>query len=82
MKIKVTKVVFEEKQKEFDLPFPIYLEEFKSIKPEALINKISKYDWPEDKKDVYQALCTEIRTWATENTNKEEDFDESSRQIL
>ena len=51
MKIKVTKVVFDEKQKEFDLPFPVYFEEFKP----------------------------EIRIWAAENSNKEDETDESSR---
>ena len=81
MKIKITKVGFEDKQKEFDLPFPLYLEEGKPIKPEALINMISKYEWPKEKQEEYKTLCEMLRA-LNKGITAEDETDESSRQIF
>ena len=83
MKIEVTKVVFEEKRKEFDLPFPIYLEEAKPVKPEVVINMISKYDWPKEKQEEYKTLCEMLRAYdRAREIVVEDETDESSGQIL
>ncbi len=47
--------------KTITLPYPIYLDETELGNAEIIIEKISKYDWPQKRQAEYNSLCQQIR---------------------
>jgi len=76
--MKISRIVFESEQKEFELPFPIYINTYASITADRLITKITKYDWPKERQGELKTLCEMIRKWSGRYI-QEEETDESSR---
>ena len=76
--MKISRIVFESEQKEFELPFPIYIKDNTAIKADSLIAKITKYIWPCDRQEELKTLCEMLRKWSGRYI-QEEETDESSR---
>ena len=56
--MKVSKI--QVNNKTITLPFPIYIEE-DEISADVLIDKLSKYDWPENRQSDFNYICEEIK---------------------
>lgn len=57
--MKVSKI--EINSKTITLPYPVYLDEAELGNAEIIIEKISKYDWPQKRQTEYNSLCNQIR---------------------